>query len=756
MKEIRYVTSSGRPRASLWPAADPFRRDNALRFSRELCDYARKRISQTMVQQQQFASQDRQQSNTAALALHSQHFHRTQLNRPVQMRHNHCANESDDEVLVIAETVTDSPDISLRALDAIWLSCKSYKRQISLPLVSALRPYKAWIPVLKLFHMKQLEPEAFFPYLGDDEENTKVAMEVFDVMVDDERETSAGNRNSAEREVSDGEIDHLGRFIPPVGAKQWNAFYSLNSIRLRQVQRDCICNATKTYGKTRDVWHALAEALDMKNIDRLQKVCEVAEKRELFRKDQNQQRAKRSRDSEEIQRAMKVQPDSTEPIKVWFSAASNALEYFCYCCHEFACTLHEGQNVAPIQPIPDLAAESRQMLLEKGSASPCSQRCFLLPRWQQDPIDLDEIKPWTTEQRLVLREAVLMFDRDPCSVAIVVGSRCCREVYKLICEEAENRWIKEGLREARKRRTPVSRLESPSPLRPTRTGSKMRDPFGGFKNGRSKRKKSRAMKTYISAQTEQTLQNYGYVPCDHVGLCNAENRCPCVINDVRCEAMCGCNDGRYVEHKGGIGWMSTITKKGNGKPMCENRNKGCGCKKGRCSAASDCVCIDGEQACNPDFCNECDCNILPSEMSLRDRRCQNCEVIWYRHKQTYIGDSDVHGFGLFAGERFEKGEFIGPYSGLLMSNEDTNVATRLGDALEMVYAFALTESMSIDGDHMGSKARFINEHNEGEVEQANCKAQLMRIRGEAMIALNTTRSVEAGEEFLFNYNKIMD
>jgi len=111
----------------------------------------------------------------------------------------------------------------------------------------------------------------------------------------------------------------------------------------------------------------------------------------------------------------------------------------------------------------------------------------------------------------------------------------------------------------------------------------------------------------------------------------------------------------------------------------------------------------------------------------------------------------VHGLGLFAGEYFEQGDLIGSYSGILMTNEDINVATRLGDALEKVYTFGLTDNMSIDGEHLGTKAKFINEYNEGSEELANCEAKFSRCRGDARIALTTTRRVQPGEEFLFNY-----
>ena len=61
----------------------------------------------------------------------------------------------------------------------------------------------------------------------------------------------------------------------------------------------------------------------------------------------------------------------------------------------------------------------------------------------------------------------------------------------------------------------------------------------------------------------------------------------------------------------------------------------------------------------------------------------------------------------------------------------------------------MTESLVIDGGLLGSKAKFVNHTKPGARE--NCGSRLVRVRGDAYVALFAKRSVKPGEEFLFDY-----
>ena len=108
-------------------------------------------------------------------------------------------------------------------------------------------------------------------------------------------------------------------------------------------------------------------------------------------------------------------------------------------------------------------------------------------------------------------------------------------------------------------------------------------------------------------------------------------------------------------------------------------------------------------------------------------------------EKCYVGKSAVHGFGLFAGERFESGDLVGVYSGPLIDTRLAEMIGRLCDASDRTYIVNVTVSLVIDvGFFVIPPSR----------EQ---ERTVQRVRGDAYVALICKRSVEQGEESLFDY-----
>ena len=144
------------------------------------------------------------------------------------------------------------------------------------------------------------------------------------------------------------------------------------------------------------------------------------------------------------------------------------------------------------------------------------------------------------------------------------------------------------------------------------------------------------------------------------------------------------------------------------------------------------------------------CVYFRRRSSSQKRRCRNIPITCVKHKRTFMGQSDVYGFGLFAGERFEEGDLVGIYSGQLIDARLADMIGRLYDATDRTYIFNVTESLVIDGGLLGSKAKFCNHTKPGAKE--NCaSSSLVRVRGDAYVALFCKRAVKTGEEFLLGY-----
>lgn len=624
-------------------------------------------------------------------------------------------------------------DPSLAALDAIvskesfYGSTPAPRRgaatrvpRVSMPPMSPIPKYDAWIPVRTNYWAgKQLHVEPYMPFLGDQDDDCELAFEVYEDMADD-----AGK----ELDLSDGEVGKNGKFTLPKDDVERCEYYSVSQTRWREGSRKAILAVLDKFSRfDESMWRVLGAALGMKDIRRVKAIARVAQDRRHEKKATNSRRKKEREMTGAVRQARKhPREDKEMPADEEWSASINPLRLFCFTCHVFPCPQHAGMDVEPVIPVEDPQVTKREELFRLGKAQPCSKKCFLLES------EKPQEEEWSAQEILLLREAVPIFGIDPCSLATVVGTRTCHEVSLKLDDPIE---------------ADIAEYEIQKARRPQRVeGAKKKTDLAQANNAKAKISAKTAVdKTDSAAATDQD-----FVPCYHDGPCTAET-CPCVKKAMYCESTCGCNFGRYCQAGKceGVVWTdpSNGSHRKRGRRDCQNRHFGCNCEDGNCDSSA-CTCWEHNRACTPDFCS-CDCSILPQHIPIQKRRCHNLPASIAKHKKTYVGKSEVHGFGLFAGEPFDKGELVGVYSGQLIDTRLADMIGRLYDATDRTYIFNVTESLVIDGGLLGSKAKFCNHTKPGAAE--NCASKLVRVRGDAYVALFTKRKVETGEEFLFDY-----
>ncbi|CAN8068530.1 unnamed protein product [Agarophyton chilense] len=624
---------------------------------------------------------------------------------------------------------TDFVDPGLLALDAIIeISSKTQrqshrtngrregkydKMKVSMPFVHALPKYDAWIPVKSNYWVgKELNLEPYMPFLGDQDQDCELAFEVFEDM------TGGANK---EIDLSDGEVTKEGKFRMPKDDVERVDYYSLAQLRWREGSRKAILAVVHQFIKFDDtMWRVLAIALGIKDVNRIKAIAKVAQKR---RRDHVMRIQRRERQGEKLKahnKAWKEGAGCDLVEKEEAERGTDFIKHFCLICHIFACPQHESFNLEPIIPIPDKRTVERELVLKTNNAKPCSKNCYMnKQRHAVDESDAD----WETEEILYMRECIAIFGLDACSLAVGVGSKSCRQVHEKLHDPMEADVAKQELDKSRR----VRRLDG-----------KQADGGG----------KGKTDKVAVESYDPNTIDQ-DFSPCYHKGACTEET-CSCVKKAMHCEATCGCKCGRFVEGgaTGGIVWEPSAAKGKKGAVRsCENRHYGCGCVNGPCTD-SRCMCWEHNRACSPDFC-DCDCVTLPYHAKMSNHKCRNMPANIAQHKRTFMGKSDVHGLGLFAGERFEKGDLVGMYNGQMVDTRLADVIGFLYDAMERTYIFNVTESLVIDGGLLGSKVKFVNHTKAGD--QDNCGSRLVRVRGDAYVGLYCTRRVEAGEEFLFDY-----
>ena len=130
-------------------------------------------------------------------------------------------------------------------------------------------------------------------------------------------------------------------------------------------------------------------------------------------------------------------------------------------------------------------------------------------------------------------------------------------------------------------------------------------------------------------------------------------------------------------------------------------------------------------------------------------QCRNSRIQLGIPKRTVKGVSEVHGWGLYAGEDIAKSEFISEYKGELISIPEGNRRGTVYHNLKLEYLFKLSKDQELDGSRFSNKARFIN--NSSVAKNINVLSKKLLCNGVIRIMLYAARDITAGEELFYDY-----
>ena len=113
-----------------------------------------------------------------------------------------------------------------------------------------------------------------------------------------------------------------------------------------------------------------------------------------------------------------------------------------------------------------------------------------------------------------------------------------------------------------------------------------------------------------------------------------------------------------------------------------------------------------------------------------------------REKETFVRESLIHGWGLFADEGIKQGDFIVEYIGKKRPNKNADFCEAYYQkvGINSSYLFRLDEDTVIDATRMGGKARFINHSC-----TPNCKAKIIEVEGSKRILIYALRGIKKGK-----------
>ncbi|KAG1661637.1 hypothetical protein FOA52_007518 [Chlamydomonas sp. UWO 241] len=304
----------------------------------------------------------------------------------------------------------------------------------------------------------------------------------------------------------------------------------------------------------------------------------------------------------------------------------------------------------------------------------------------------------------VFAKAQLIFGTDCCAIARMLGSeRSCREVaMRLIANRARG----QGIGEASARG--ASRRKS----KHMRKTKKLQ-----FKIGNAK---SNVFKKRLSHRDSELWPEY--IACNCMGSCSAEY-CSCHRDKNFCEKYCACS------------------------LRCSNRFRGCACR-GQCRT-KQCPCLAAGRECDPDLCNNCaptcDGTAAPGT------ECLNMKLRLRQHLRAFMGKSTVQGWGAFLQGSCGEDDFLGEYTGDLITQEEADRRGRIYDRMNNSYLFNLNEQWVLDARHRGNKFRFANHS-----PKPNCKVRLLMVDGDWRVAVYANRSITPNEELFYDYRYDQD
>ncbi|ESQ37853.1 hypothetical protein EUTSA_v10028423mg [Eutrema salsugineum] len=214
-----------------------------------------------------------------------------------------------------------------------------------------------------------------------------------------------------------------------------------------------------------------------------------------------------------------------------------------------------------------------------------------------------------------------------------------------------------------------------------------------------------------------------YTPCGCQSMCGKE--CPCQTNETCCEKYCGCSKS------------------------CKNRFRGCHCAKSQCRSRQ-CPCFAAGRECDPDVCRNCWVSCGDGSLGEAPRRgegqCGNMRLLLRQQQRILLGKSDIAGWGAFLKNSVSKNEYLGEYTGELISHREADKRGKIYDRANSSFLFDLNDQYVLDAQRKGDKLKFANHS-----AKPNCYAKVMFVAGDHRVGIFANERIEASEELFYDY-----
>lgn len=338
--------------------------------------------------------------------------------------------------------------------------------------------------------------------------------------------------------------------------------------------------------------------------------------------------------------------------------------------------------------------------------------------------ELSNDKSWKAIEKSLFEKGVEIFGRNSCLIArnLLNGLKTCWEVFQYMTFSDDKSLAGDGVLEG------YSKFDLNGAMGNNEVRRRSR-----FLRRRGKVRrlkytwKSAAYHSFrkrISERKDQPCRQYN--PCNCGTACGKQ--CPCHLNGTCCEKYCGC------------------------PKTCKNRFRGCHCAKSQCRSRQ-CPCFAADRECDPDVCRNCwvSCGDGTGTLGVPPQRgdnyeCRNMKLLLKQQQRVLLGRSDVSGWGAFLKNSVGKHEYLGEYTGELISHREADKRGKIYDRENSSFLFNLNDQFVLDAYRKGDKLKFANHSPD-----PNCYAKVIMVAGDHRVGIFAKERINAGEELFYDY-----
>lgn len=337
-----------------------------------------------------------------------------------------------------------------------------------------------------------------------------------------------------------------------------------------------------------------------------------------------------------------------------------------------------------------------------------------------------EGKSWRTIEKGLFEKGVEIFGRNSCLIArnLLSGMKTCAEVYQYM-KRFENKLSGRGGGDGNSLVEGYSKGDfSETKGNEIRRRSKFLRRRGKVRRLKYSWKSAgyHSFRKRISERKDQPCRQYN--PCNCQSACGKE--CSCHLSGTCCEKYCGC------------------------PKTCKNRFRGCHCAKSQCRSRQ-CPCFAANRECDPDVCRNCWIGCGDGTLGVPYQRgdnyeCRNMKLLLKQQQRVLLGRSDVSGWGAFLKNNVSKHEYLGEYTGELISHREADKRGKIYDRENSSFLFNLNDQFVLDAYRKGDKLKFANHSPD-----PNCYAKVIMVAGDHRVGIFAKERICAGEELFYDY-----